>query len=303
MQAGFLLGPRSFYSALGALPESERRLFDMRGVGYINQLYGADQDLRIAQRCHARFVNTSMMLTTLGAAISDGLADSRVVSGVGGQYNFVAMAHALPGARSILCTRSTRLKDGKLDSNIVAGYGHTTIPRHLRDIAITEYGIADLRGRTDSECIAAMVNIADSRFQEQLLGAAKRAHKIDSGYRVPEQHRHNSPERLEAALEAQRRAGLFSEYPFGTDLTREEIELARALRWLKENTAGTVARITVMLRAVAAGSDAGHRGYLARLGLGAPENLQQKILARLVSLGLRASARSPTTSRTAAQDP
>ena len=43
MHAGFLLGPRAFYSALSALPESERRLFDMRGVGYINQLYGADQ--------------------------------------------------------------------------------------------------------------------------------------------------------------------------------------------------------------------------------------------------------------------
>ena len=88
-----------------------------------------------------------MMLTTLGAAISDGLADGRVVSGVGGQYNFVAMAHALPGARSMLCVRSTRRKDGRLSSNIVTSYGHCTIPRHLRDIAITEYGIADLRGR------------------------------------------------------------------------------------------------------------------------------------------------------------
>src|SRR4030095_4043820 len=52
MHAGFLRGPRAFYAALGALPESERRLFDMRGVGFINQLYGTDQDLRIAQRVH-----------------------------------------------------------------------------------------------------------------------------------------------------------------------------------------------------------------------------------------------------------
>ena len=123
----------------------------------------------MAQRSHARFVNTTMMLTTLGAAVSDGLADGRVVSGVGGQYNFVAMAHALPGARSVLCARSTRRKDGKLGSNIVTSYGHTTIPRHLRDIAITEYGIADLRGRTDAECVAAMIDIADSRFQDELL--------------------------------------------------------------------------------------------------------------------------------------
>ena len=200
MHAGFLLGPRSFYSALCALPENERRLFDMRGVGYINQLYGDDSALRVAQRSHARFVNTTMMLTTLGAAVSDGLADGRVVSGVGGQYNFVTMAHALPGARSVLCARATRRKDGKLGSNIVTSYGHTTIPRHLRDIAVTEYGIADLRGRTDAECVAAMLNIADSRFQDALLAEAKRANKIDAGYRIPEQHRRNTPEASRRSL-------------------------------------------------------------------------------------------------------
>jgi acyl-CoA hydrolase len=297
MHAAFLLGPRAFYSALCALPESERRLFDMRGVGFINQLYGEDQALRVAQRSHSRFVNTTMMLTTLGAAVSDGLADGRVVSGVGGQYNFVAMAHALPGARSVLCARATRRKDGRVSSNIVTCYGHTTIPRHLRDIAVTEYGIADLRGRTDGECVAAMLNIADSRFQQQLLTDAKRAHKIDSGYQVPEAFRHNTPERLEAAFSAQRRAGLFSEYPFGTDLTREEIDLARALRWLKENTAARRSRIAMVLRALAGGVDAAHRGYLDRLQLAAPRDLQEKLTARLVSLALR------ITSRTSAMGP
>jgi acyl-CoA hydrolase len=297
MHAGFLLGPRSFYSALCALPENERRLFDMRGVGYINQLYGADQDLKIAQRSHARFVNTAMMLTTLGAAVSDGLADGRVVSGVGGQYNFVAMAHALPGARSVLCVRATRRKDGKLSSNIVTGYGHTTIPRHLRDIAITEYGIADLRGRTDAECVAAMQNIADSRFQDALLTEAKRAHKIDAGYQVPELYRNNTPERLEEAFVAQRRAGLFSEYPFGTDLTREEIELARALRWLKESTAGKGGRLRTVLRALFVKPRANELASLARLQLDAPADFPARLNAKLVSLGLRA------TSQTVAKDP
>jgi acyl-CoA hydrolase len=299
MQAGFLLGPRAFYSALSALPESERRLFDMRGVGYINQLYGPDQELRIAQRSHARFVNTTMMLTMLGAAVSDGLADGRVVSGVGGQYNFVSMAHALPGARSVLCVRSTRLKDGKLASNIVTGYGHVTIPRHLRDIAITEYGVADLRGRTDSECVAAMLNIADSRFQETLLAEAKRSRKIDAAYRIPERHRNNTPGRLEQAFAAPRRAGLFSEFPFGTDLTREEIDLSHALRWLKENTRDTTTKLLTVARALAGGVDTGHRGYLERLRLAEPADFGQKLTAKLVSLALRATA----TSRTAATDP
>jgi hypothetical protein len=303
MHAGFLLGPRSFYSALCALPENERRLFDMRGVGYINQLYGEDAALRVAQRSHARFVNTTMMLTTLGAAVSDGLADGRVVSGVGGQYNFVTMAHALPGARSVLCVRSTRRKDGKVSSNIVTSYGHTTIPRHLRDIAVTEYGIADLRGRTDAECVAAMLNIADSRFQGALLAEAKRANKIDAGYQVPDEHRRNTPERLEEAIAAQRRAGLFSEYPFGTDLTREEIELARALRWLKENTAGKGARMRTIARAMFVKPRDSEHPCLARLQLDAPGNFSMRLTAKLVRLSLRATAVARPTSQTTAKDP
>jgi hypothetical protein len=287
MHAGFLLGPRAFYAALSALPESERRLFDMRGVGFINQLYGDDMALRIAQRSHARFVNTTMMLTTLGAAISDGLADGRVVSGVGGQYNFVSMAHALPGARSVLCVRATRRKDGKLTSNIVTSYGHCTIPRHLRDIAISEYGMVDLRGRTDSECVAAMIDIADSRFQEQLLTEAKRANKIDAAYRIPASRRQNTPERLEQAFATQRRAGLFSEYPFGTDLTGEEIELAGALRWLKEATAGKAGKLATIVRALSAGIAAEHAPLLARLQLAQPRSFGEKLEARMVSLALR----------------
>lgn len=303
MQAGFLLGPRSFYAALCALPESERRLFDMRGVGYINQLYGSDQELKIAQRTHARFVNTTMMLTTLGAAISDGLADGRVVSGVGGQYNFVAMAHALPGARSLLCARATRLKDGELSSNVVAGYGHGTIPRHLRDVAITEYGVADLRGRTDAECIAAMINIADSRFQEGLLASAKRANKIDAGYRVPEAYRHNTPARLEEAFARPRRAGLFSEYPFGTDLTREEIDLARALRWLKDHTGGRAGRLRTIMRALFARTGEREQAYLDRLGLRETPTYRDRLTADLVLLALRETAEGAATSRTDAKDP
>jgi hypothetical protein len=304
MHAGFLLGPRAFYAALRELPDSERRLFDMRGVGFINQLYGADGELKIAQRSHARFVNTTMMLTTLGAAVSDGLADGRVVSGVGGQYNFVSMAHALPGARSILCVRSTRLKDGKRSSNVVTQYGHVTIPRHLRDIAITEYGVADLRGKTDGECVAAMVQIADSRFQDDLLKDARRANKIDAGYRVPEEFRHNTPERLAEAFATPRRAGLFSEYPFGTDLTREEIDLARALRWLKERTGSKTGRLKTFARALFRTPDDAHRDYLDRLDLSA-RNFDESLTARLVSLALSRTReeREAVTSRTVATDP
>src|SRR5690606_30344206 len=145
----------------------------MTAVSKVNQLYG-DETLERLQRQHARFVNTSMKVTLNGAAASDTVAGGRVVSGVGGQYNFVAMAHALDGARSILLLRSTRLtRRGKLESNVVPEYGQCTIPRHLRDIVISEYGIADLRGKTDAECADQLIRIADSRFQQGLIKAAQ----------------------------------------------------------------------------------------------------------------------------------
>lgn len=286
LHAGFLLGPRGFYSSLREMPEADRRQFDMRGVGHINQLYGADPQLRILQRQRARFINTTMMATALGAAISDGLDDGRVVSGVGGQYNFVAMAHALPDARSVLCVRATRRKDGKVTSNVVWNYGHTTIPRHLRDIVITEYGSADLRGRTDAECVAAMLNITDSRFQPMLLGEAIAAGKISADHRIPEVHRHNTPERLERALSSHRRAGLFSEYPFGTDLTEEEVLLARALRHLKDSTATPFGRITAILAALLRQPAAAHAAPLRRLGLDNPQTRQERLWRRLVARSL-----------------
>jgi acyl-CoA hydrolase len=294
--AGFFLGPRAFYAALRAMPEAELRLFDMRGVASINQLYGEDMELRILQRRRARFVNTAMMVTLWGAAVSDGLADGRVVSGVGGQYNFVAMAHALPDARSILCVRATRTKAGRVTSNVVASYGHTTIPRHLRDVVVTEYGIADLRGKTDREVAAALLAVADSRFQPQLLAAAKAAGKLERGYEIPLERRANVPERLARAFAAHR--DHFPPYPFGTDLTDVEVELAGALQRLAARRRGLAGGVRALLRAWRGAPAARHAPHLERIGLTQPRGLGERLLARLVCAELDLARRAG-----AAEDP
>jgi len=288
LHAGFFLGPRGFYAALRELTESDRSQFGMRGVGYVNQLYGEDQELRILQRRHSRFVNTTMMVTLLGAAVSDALEDGRVVSGVGGQYNFVAMAHALPNARSILCVRATRSKGGRVTSNIVWSYGHATIPRHLRDIVITEYGIADLRGRTDQEIVAALLNITDSRFQASLLAQAQAAGKIAADYRIPDAFTSNLPARLAGAFAAHRKAGFFSEYPFGTDLTSEEIVLAGALKSLQARTGSFGGRVATFAAALLRGApEPRHLPLLQRLKLDRAKRVSEKLTRRLVTLALK----------------
>jgi acyl-CoA hydrolase len=291
LHAGFFLGPRGFYAALAELPDSERAQFQMRGVQFVNQLYGADQELRILQRRNARCVNTTMMVTLLGAAISDGLDNGQVVSGVGGQYNFVAMAHELPGARSILCLRATRAQAGRSTSNIVWNYAHGTIPRHLRDIVVTEYGVADLRGRTDEEVIAALLNIADSRFQEDLLARARAARKIRADYRIPDEYCANLPGRLEQALASARTRGFFSEYPFGTDLSSEEIALARALRYLGAHTATKRARLATMARALLDGTaQPSQATALRRMRLEQPRGISERLQQRLLVLALKNTA-------------
>ena len=129
IHAAFFLGSRALYEQLRSLDEKELEDIAMTSVSFVNHLYG-DESIKRASRQHARFVNRGMMATALGAVVSDGLEDGRVISGVGGQYNFVAQAHELEGARSIMVVHALRASRGKASSNIVWNYGHTTIPRH-----------------------------------------------------------------------------------------------------------------------------------------------------------------------------
>jgi len=284
MDGGFFLGSQPFYDFLNGLDDSERSRFRMHGVGRINQLYGGREALEIEQRRHARFVNTCMMMTLTGAAVSDGLENYQVVSGVGGQYNFVAMAHAMDDGRSVLMLRATRERsDGTPSSNIVWQYPHNTIPRHLRDLVVTEYGVADLRGRTDEECIKAMIEIADARFQDELVGQAKQAGKLDPNWSVPDRARDNTPEGLERALASFSGAGMFPDYPFGSDFTETEQRLIPALQALKTLSRNKLA----LAKAALSGRPADFPEELARLNLEAPGSLVERLYARLIAAALR----------------
>jgi acyl-CoA hydrolase len=287
LHGAFLLGPRAFYEELRAMPDAERALFLMMAVSFTNELAGPDWQLKVEQRRHARFINSAMMVTLGGAVVSDGLADGRVVSGVGGQYNFVAQAQALPESRSLIAVRSTRESGGRLESNIRFNYGHVTIPRHLRDICLTEYGVADLRWKSDAEVAAAMLDITDSRFQPALLAETQRAGKLPASYRIHDQHRNNLPGMLECALAPHRSAGLFGELPFGSDLTAEEITLGRQLRRLKARSSSLTGKLELATRLLAPlPRDEASQACLARMKLAAPRGLRERFWRRLVATAL-----------------
>jgi len=290
LHGAFYLGSPEFYEWLRDLPDDERRAIGMRRISEINQLYGGDETLERMQRRGARFFNSCMMATALGAAVSDALEDGRVVSGVGGQYNFVAMAHALPGARSALIFRATREDKGVLHSNVRWNYGHTTIPRHLRDLYINEYGIADLRNMTDEDCVIAMAGITDARFQAALLDQAKAAKKLAAGFAAPPAWQRNSATAVSAALAPFRQSGLLPDYPLGSDFTEVEQHLVKALGWLKQNTQTRAAKLRTVLAAIMQPAGDGDAVYLQRMGLEAPKDIGERIEARLVRLGLARTA-------------
>ncbi|MDH3700741.1 MAG: acetyl-CoA hydrolase [Alphaproteobacteria bacterium] len=287
LHAAFFLGPRAFYRTLREMPEETRDRIRMTSVSFVNELYG-DVARKRRDRVHARFVNNAMMATLQGAVVSDGLEDGRVVSGVGGQYNFVAQAFALEDARSVITLNATREERGRTVSNIRYSYGHVTIPRHLRDIIITEYGIADLWGKSDRDVIAAMLSITDSRFQEELLATAKSAGKIERDHEIAPVFRDNTPARIRRALGPARAQGLFPDFPFGTDFTEAEQRLMPALHRLKSISGSKLCLAQMLLAGISQRPNSKAMECLERMDLTAPKR-PTEFLHRALLLGALAA--------------
>jgi len=288
LRGAFFLGSRELYAWLDATEAVDPDAIDMGPVSNVNHLYGDHQVLATLQRRGARFFNTCMMATLLGAAVSDTLDDGGVVSGVGGQYNFVAMAHELPEGRSVLLLRATRQVRGGIESNIRWNYGQTTIPRHLRDIYVTEYGVADLRGKSDSECVEAMLSISDARFLDALCAEAKAHRKLAADFVIPDAWRRHSPRYLREALAPFQQKGLLPQFPFGSDFTEVEQRLLPALNWLKACSShwrGRWRLLRAICRPGAAAADEAEA--LVRMGLAHPVKLADRLQRRLLQAALR----------------
>lgn len=285
VHAGFFVESREFYRRLREMSDEERHKFRMTSVSFTNQLYGGEEARRRA-RVNACFINNAMKATLLGAVISDALEDGAVVSGVGGQFNFVTQAFALPDARSVLTLAATRWSKGRLESNILWSFAHETIPRHLRDIVITEYGIADLRGKSDADVIAAMLSVTDSRFQEGLLTKARDAGKIEPSFEIPTEWRRNTPDRVERVIGRWRREGALSVFPFGCDFTETEQRLIPALGAMQRAAHSKLDLLRLLRAGLGAEVSPEREACLERMGLAKPGGLRERVYRRLLLGGL-----------------
>ena len=283
IQGGFFLGPNSMYQRLRDMPEAQRNKINMTAIGYINGVH-IDFTKKQENRQHARFINNGMKATLLGAVVSDGLDSGKVVSGVGGQYDFVRQSFALKNARSVIMINAVRNSQGVETSNIVWSYGHTTIPRHLRDLVVNEYGIANLRGATDQVVVAQMLSITDSKFQSQLVEKAKQNGKIDRDFVLQNEWANNSKLHLQKTLQKFKQEGLLPDYPFGTDFTELEKRVVPVLQELKSASKSKGALLKLALKGLGASVEESDVEILKRLGLESPQSFKDKI-TQLALLG------------------
>jgi acyl-CoA hydrolase len=124
-------------------------------------------------------INGALAIDIQGQVVADTISGDQF-SGIGGAEDFVAGAGLELSDRSLICLPSTFEKDDRLQSRIVPWFGPgavITTPRHQVDVIITEYGVAELEGRTVHERGEALAAIAHPQFRDELLAAAERASK------------------------------------------------------------------------------------------------------------------------------
>ncbi|BBY26457.1 acetyl-CoA hydrolase/transferase family protein [Mycolicibacterium sediminis] len=119
-------------------------------------------------------VNGALAIDVHGQVVADTI-DGKQFSGIGGAEDFVAGAGLELSDRSLICLPSTYEKDGELRSRIVPTFGPgavITTPRHQVDVIVTEYGVAELEGRTVRERAEALAAIAHPDFRDALLNGS-----------------------------------------------------------------------------------------------------------------------------------
>jgi len=128
-------------------------------------------------------INAALAVDIQGQVVADTI-DGAQYSGIGGHEDFVSGPALSLEARSLLCLPSTVTIGDELRSRIVPWFEAGTVvttPRHQVDVIVTEYGAAELQGRTVHQRGEALAAIAHPAFREGLRAAAARA----SGGRSP----------------------------------------------------------------------------------------------------------------------
>jgi len=171
--AGFVLGTRKLYRYVHDNP-----IFELHPTEYVNDPYVIAKNDRMIS------INSALEVDLTGQVCADSIG-TKFYSGVGGQVDFVRGASRSKGGKSFIALPSTAKNDtiSRITTVLKLGAGVTTSRNDVHYIA-TEYGVADLYGRSISERVQSLVNIAHPKFREQLLAYAREQNYIGRTYAV-----------------------------------------------------------------------------------------------------------------------
>ena len=158
----FTMGDKELYEWLANNPMCE-----WRSTLYANNISIISQEENLVA------INGSLEVDLTGQICSESHGNI-MRTGTGGQLDFVIGAFWSPGGRAINLVPSTALDDSV--SRIVpylSNGARVTVPRHYAQYIVTEYGVADLTGRTEPERAEALIQIAHPKFREELEKGAR----------------------------------------------------------------------------------------------------------------------------------
>ncbi len=172
--SSFVMGTRRVYDFINNNP-----MVELHPVDYSNDPFV------IAQNDNMVAINTCLEIDLTGQVCSDSIGAS-FYSGIGGQVDFIRGAARSRGGKPIIALPSTAC-DGtvsRIIPRLSDGAGVVTTRGDVHYV-VTEFGVADLHGRTVRERAMALISIAHPKFRPWLLAEAKRLKFIYSDQLEP----------------------------------------------------------------------------------------------------------------------
>ena len=154
--ATFLMGTKRLYDYVDDNPYVE-----MRASDYVNDVSIIKQNPKMVA------INSAIEVDVTGQVCADSIG-SNIYSGVGGQMDFIRGASLSEGGKAIIALPSmTKTGISRIVPSLKPGAGVVTTRAHVHYI-VTEYGIADLYGKTIQNRVKALVDIAHPDYRETI---------------------------------------------------------------------------------------------------------------------------------------
>lgn len=167
MVATFALGSKKLYQFMDRNP-----MLEMHPVEYTNDPYLAGQNDNLVA------INATMQIDFLGQCGSESLGH-QPYSGTGGQSDFVRAANRSRNGKAFIVLPSTAKDDtiSRIAPTLTPGT-HVSTSKNDINYVVTEFGIAQLRGKTAKQRAQSLIAIAHPKFRAELTDAAKRMNLI-----------------------------------------------------------------------------------------------------------------------------